>query len=136
MFARSRTKNPARRGVAAAELAACLPVVVLLVVAAIEACSMIFLKQSLAIAAYEGVRTAITAGATDANVRASCNQILTDRRIEGGSVTVRPTDIPSLEPGEFVDVTVSAPCGLNTVVPNSFYRGRSLSATASMMIEF
>lgn len=124
-----------RGGVATTELAVCLPVIVLLVVATIEACSMIYLKQTLSIAAYEGVRTAIAPRATIADVRAECNQILNDRRVVGGTVTVRPSDIASLNPGEYVDVTVTAPCSGNTVVPNRFYRGRSLSATASMMIE-
>ena len=54
-----RRANVRRRGVAASELAVCLPVIVLLVLAMIEACTMIFLKQSLTVAAYEGVRTAI-----------------------------------------------------------------------------
>jgi len=124
-----------RRGVATTELAVCLPVIVLLVVATVEACSMIYLKQTLSIAAYEGVRTAISNGATVADVRAACDQILDDRQVEGGTVTVKPSNIGSLNPGEFVDVTVTAPCDGNTVVPNRFYRGRTLTATASMAIE-
>lgn len=96
---------------------------------------MIYLKQTLSIAAYEGVRTAISPGATAADVRADCNQVLSDRRVVGGTVTVRPSNISSLNPGDYVDVTVTAPCAGNTVVPNRFYRGRTLSATASMMIE-
>jgi hypothetical protein len=123
------------RGVAAAELAVCLPIVVLLVVATIEACSAVFLKQSLTVAAYEGVRTALVEGATDGKVQSTCKQILTDRRIEGATVKVSPVDIASLKAGDFVDVTISAPCGENSVVPTTFYRGRILSATASMMIE-
>lgn len=132
-----RRRRPARgkRGVAAAELAVCLPVVVLLVIATIEACSAIFLKQSLTVAAYEGVRTAISDGTTPGNVQAACNQILADRKVKGATVTITPPDIASLQPGQFVDVTVSAPCDANSLVPTSFYRGRSLSATASMMIE-
>jgi len=125
-----------RRGVAAAELAVCLPVVVLLVVATIESCSMVFLKQSLAVAAYEGARTAIVNGATTTEVQAACRQILNDRNVQGGQVTVKPSNIGVLSPGDFVDVTVSAPCSTNSVVPNTFYRGSTLSATASMMIEF
>jgi hypothetical protein len=121
--------------VAAAELAVCLPIVVLLVIATIEACSAIFLKQSLTVAAYEGVRTALVDGATASNVQTACNQVLADRKIEGATVTVSPLDIASLSPGEYVDVTVTAPCSENSVVPANFYRGRSLSATASMMIE-
>jgi Flp pilus assembly protein TadG len=123
------------RGVAAVELAVCLPIVVLLVVATIEACSAVFLKQSLTVAAYEGVRTALVEGATASNVQAACNQVLADRNIEHGTITVSPTDIASLSVGEFVDVTVSAPCNENSVVPANFYRGRRMSATASMMIE-
>ena len=123
------------RGVAAAELAVCLPVVVLLVVASIEACGAIFLKQSLTVAAYEGVRTALEDGVTATNVQTACNQILTDRRIQGATVTITPSNISALNPGDFIDVTVSAPCAPNSVVPTTFYRGRTLSATASMMIE-
>jgi Flp pilus assembly protein TadG len=129
----SRKRN--RRGVAAAELAVCLPVVVMLVVATIEACSALFLKQSLTVAAYEGVRTAIEENATTKNIQTACDQILADRKIQGAKVTIKPSNIDSLEPGDFIDITVSAPCAPNSVVPTTFYRGRTLKATASMMIE-
>ncbi len=125
-----------RRGVAATEFAVCLPIVVLLVVGTIEACSMIFLKQSLAITAYEGARTAIIPGATKAQVDAACNQILADRKVKGATISIKPTDIASLNPGDYVDVTITAPCNTNSVVPNTFYRGKTLSSSASMMIEF
>jgi hypothetical protein len=123
------------RGVAAAELAVCLPIVVLLVIATIEACSAVFLKQSITVAAYEGVRTALEEGATVKSVRDTCNRILSERRVKGGSVRLRPSNIDALQPGDFVDITVSAPAEANSVVPANFYRGRTLSATASMMIE-
>jgi hypothetical protein len=130
--------KPRRRrilGVAVTELAVCLPVVVLLVIATIEACSAIFLKQSVTVAAYEGVRTSLVPGADSALVEAKCNQILSDRRVEGATITITPSDIAALQPGEYVNVTVTAPCDPNTVVPASFYKGRNMTATASMMIE-
>jgi Flp pilus assembly protein TadG len=133
-----RRRPPARRrtrGVAAAELAVCLPVIVLLVVATIESCSALFLKQSLTVAAYEGVRTAIQKGGTAAAVQAKCGQVLTERRVQGSQVTVNPADISTLQKGDFVNVTVSAPCPPNSPVPTAFYRGRTLSTTATMMIE-
>jgi Flp pilus assembly protein TadG len=131
-----RQAAPGKRlGVAAAELAVCLPIVVLLVIATIEACSALFLKQALTAAAYEGVRTAIEEGATTTIVQNACNQILADRKIQNAKVTIKPANIAALNPGEFVDVTVSAPCNSNSAVPTAFYRGRTLSATASMMIE-
>jgi hypothetical protein len=131
-----RSRCGRRRGVAAAEFAVCLPVLVLLVLATIEACTMIFLKQSLTVASYEGVRTALVSGATPQDVRTSCEQVLSDRNIQGAVVTLVPANITDLEPGDSVDVIVTAPCGDNTVLPMMFYRNRTMSATASMMIEF
>ncbi|MGD9632567.1 MAG: TadE/TadG family type IV pilus assembly protein [Pirellulales bacterium] len=121
---------------AAVEFAVCLPIIVLIVLSTIEACSMIFLKQTLAIAAYEGARTAIIPGATKSQVETACNQILADRGVSGATVTVTPTKFDTLPPGDFVDVTVSAPCNSNSIVRNKFYKGRTLTSTASMMIEF
>ncbi len=130
-----RLQRRSVRGVAAAELAVCLPIVVLLVLATIEACSAMFLKQSLTVAAYEGVRTAIEQGASATTVQAACDQILADRHIQNAKVTISTGNIAALNPGDFVDVTVSAPCAANSLVPAAFYRGRTLSAKASMMIE-
>lgn len=137
--ANSVRRRPRRRhntrGIAATELAVCLPIIVLLVIGTIEACSALFLKQALTVAAYEGVRTAIDENATSASVQAACDQILADRRIKGATVTLKPSNIAALNPGDFIDITVSAPCASNSLVPTTFYRGRTLSATASMMIE-
>jgi Flp pilus assembly protein TadG len=132
---RPRRRGEKPRGVAAAELAVCLPVVVLIVIATIEACSAIFLKQSLTVAAYEGARTALAERQVAGSVQGAIDQILTDRNVRGATVTISPADIASLRPGDFFDVTVSAPCNSNSLVPTTFYRGRTLSATASMMVE-
>jgi Flp pilus assembly protein TadG len=132
-----RSGPPTRRGgVAASELAVCLPVLVLLVLAMIEACTMVFLKQSLTVAAYEGVRKALTFNANAADAIAAGEGVLHDRRVEGGQVTVNPVDIASLSPGEYIEVTVSAPTDENSVFPGSFLGGRTLTATAVMMKEF
>ena len=48
---------------------------------------MVFLKQSLAVAAYEGVRTAIDPSATADSVQTACDQILADRHVAGAKVT-------------------------------------------------
>ena len=91
--------GPKSRGVAAAELAVCLPVVVLIVIATIEACSAMFLKQSLTVAAYEGVRTALAERHVAGSVQAACNQILNDRNVKGATVTISPPNIASLQAG-------------------------------------
>ena len=66
-----------RRGVAATELAVCLPIIVLIVIGTIEASTMVFLKQSLTVAAFQGARQAISNNNTAADVRTAAEQILT-----------------------------------------------------------
>lgn len=128
-------KNRNRRGVAAAEFAVCLPVLVLLLMGSIETCSMIFVKQSLACAAYEGVRTGLQPNATAADIRRACLDLLSDRNVRGASVTVTPADPRRAREGEFIQVRVSAASAANAVTPLRFFRGRTLEATASMMKE-
>jgi len=96
---------------------------------------MIFLKQSLTVAAYEGIRTALEERAVAADVLNASQQVLTDRQVQGGNITVQPNDFETLPPGDFIQVTVSAPADSNSVIPGSFFRGRTLSATATMMKE-
>ena len=134
-YSRKHCGDRRRRGVAATEFAVCLPVLVLLVLAMIESCTMIFLKQSLTVAAYEGVRTALEENAVTTDVRRVSQQILTQRRVQAGTIAVSPNDIPSIPVGQFVTVTVSAPAGRNSVIPGSFFNGRTITATATMMKE-
>jgi len=130
-----RGRRSRRRGVAAAEFAVCLPVILLLVFGMIESCSMIFLKQSLTVAAYEGVRTALEDQAVAADVRQTCEQILEDRQVQDGTITIAPNDFELLPPGEYISITVSAPADSNSIIPGSFFNGKTLSATATMMKE-
>ena len=132
---RKRANRNPRRGVAATEFAVCLPVIVLLVLGLIECCTMIFLKQSLTVASYEGIRTALEDRAVAADVRRTSQQILTQRRVRGGTIVVNPADIPGTPTGQYITVTVSAPADRNSVIPGSFFRGRTLSASATMMKE-
>lgn len=96
---------------------------------------MIFLKQSLTIAAYEGVRTGLEDRAVANDVRRTGQQVLTQRRVQGGTIAVNPSDIPAVPTGQYITVTVSAPADRNSVIPGSFFRGRVLSASATMMKE-
>jgi hypothetical protein len=128
-------KNRRRRGLAVAELAVCLPVLVLVTLAMIETCTMIFLKQSLAVAAYEGAHTALAPGSTTADVRAVCDGILADRRVQGATVTLVPARIESVPEGSFFEIRVSAPTDRNAVLPGKFFRGMTLTSSAEFMNE-
>ena len=126
-----------RTGVAAAEFAVCLPVIVLIVLATIEACTMVFLKQSLSIAAYEGrLGAALVQNASTAEVQRVAEQVLSERRVNGGTVTISPANLSSIQPGQYLTVTVTAPAAGNNAIPLRFYRGRTLTGSATMMKEF
>jgi Flp pilus assembly protein TadG len=135
-LSRKSADRRVRGGVAAAEFAVCLPIIVLLVLAMIESCTMIFLKQSLTVAAYEGVRTALEQNAAATDVRRTSQQILTERRVQGATITINPSDFEALPVGEYVDVTVTAPADRNSVIPGNFFRGKTLTGKATMMKEF
>jgi hypothetical protein len=125
----------ARRAVAAAELAICLPVLVLCIMASIEACSMIFLDHSLSITSYEGVRVAINYDATNASVLDRCEEILDQRRVQDADIRFNPADVSQVERGVPIAVTISAPCEPNMIIPPWFFAGRTLSATTTMVKE-
>lgn len=128
-------KNPTRRGVAAAEFAVCLPVIVLLVLGMIETCSMIFLKQSLAVAAYEGAHMAVKPGATAGDVQTTCEGILSDRRVNAASIRVTPSTIESTPAGDYMEIRITAPSDQNSVLPLRFFRGSTIDAAAIVMKE-
>lgn len=132
---RISSSRRSRRGVAAAEFAVCLPVIVLLVLAMIETCSMVFLKQSLTVAAYEGAHVALKPGATRAEVQATCDSILRDRRINAATVTISPGNIAATPEGDYMTVRVTAPSGRNSVLPLRFFRGATIDAAAVVMKE-
>lgn len=131
----SRLRPADRTGVAAVEFAVCLPVLVLVVMGSIEACTMVFLKESLTVAAYEGSRVALQPAATQADVVARCQEVLTERNVQGGTVQVNPADIVATPPGDSIQVQVSAPCESNAVIPVWFYGGTTMSGSSTVMKE-
>ncbi len=127
------SRKPA--GVAAVELAVSIPILTLITLGTIEASGMIFLQQSIEVAAHEGARVALVPSTTSANVIAASNVILTGRNIQGTTVTVSPGDFANRPYGTFVKVTVTASCDQNAKFSPWFYQGQTLSAEVEMMKE-
>jgi Flp pilus assembly protein TadG len=136
MIRRKRHKAKARRGVAVVELAIMLPVFVLILFATIEACTMIFLQQSLKIAAHEGVRAAVVPGSTATNVNNTTLTFLTQRNVNTATITITPSNYTSQPYGTILQVQVSAPCSANCIFPPLFYAGMTVTGTSIMMKEF
>ncbi len=88
---------------------------------------MIYLKQSLTIAAYEGARVANAEGSTDADVVTRCTSILTDRRVTSATITISPTGVETLAQGTSFSVACQAPCENNAVIAPVFFSQKTLS---------
>ena len=110
-----------RQGTAVAELAVYLPVLVVLVLAAIECCSMIFLIQSLNVVAYEGVRIAIQHDSDNSMVTDRCDEVIVERNVQGATVTIDPVDVTTVERGEPIHIRVTAPPASNRILPIRFF---------------
>ena len=123
------------RGAAVTEFALVLPLLVLVLFATIETCSMMYLEQTLKIAAYEGARVALIPGTTKSNVEAAVNQVLDDRHVAAGKVSITPANYNNAAIGTFIRVTASAPTKGNSLVGAWFYGGRTLTSSVEMMKE-
>lgn len=127
-----RNTNQKRKGTATAELAVCLPLILLLIFGGIEAANGIFLKQGLTVSAYEAAKMATTVGYTVAEAEARGVQILTARGFDGATIAINP-NTTQLFPGTPVTVTVTAPANLNAISPSiSFGAGTTIRASITM----
>ena len=132
---RNRKTPTQRRGVATVELAVCLPVLVLLVFGAIEASSFIFLKQSLNVAAYEGVREAVRVGSSNGNGENRAQNILDARNVNDFSIVFVSGNVANIDRGAEVVVEVSAPTSTNSPLAGQFVPNRTLTARVVMVKE-
>lgn len=124
-----------RKGTAVTELAITLPLIALVVMSTIETCSMLFLKQALRIAAYEGVRVSLVPGAETVNIEAGCNEILAARKVKNATITITPSNFNQQPYGTVVNVKVSADCASNSLFVPWIFTGRTITSDVSMMIE-
>lgn len=124
-----------RRGVAAVEFAVCLPVLVLLVFGSIEASSFIFLKQSLNVAAYEGIREAVRLDGDNASGDSRAVNILDSRGVNDFSVSFPSGETSTLPRGRDVVIEVSAPTVSNSPLVGQFIPNRIVTARIVMLKE-
>jgi Flp pilus assembly protein TadG len=126
-----RKRQAARCGTAVVELAICLPVMLVLVLGAIESCSMIFVDQSLNVVAYETIRSAIRANARSGEALTRAQQVIGERRLNQTVVSFDPPNPEAAARGTPVTVTVTAPTAANSVMRMDFFSG-SLQAVVVM----
>ncbi len=117
------------------EFAICMPVFFLIAMATIETCRMIYLRQSMKLAAYECARVGIIPGMTPDVLSDQCDVILGGRHIRNYEFSSVPADPSQLKFGELFKTTISAPAEDNALVGAWFYQKKILSESVSIMAE-
>ncbi len=133
---RKKYRGRPKLGAAAVEFAVVSPVLVLLLFGTIEACRIIYLRQTLTIAAYEATRIALVPKSTSGQVIAAANNILTDRGVKDAVVTITPSTFSTAPIQSFIEVRVTAPANSNSLVKANFFAGKFLVGRCSMMKEY
>lgn len=134
----NKGENPhrPRKGAALIELAICLPVFFMITMASIETCRMIYVRQSLKIAAYECARLAIIPKIDHQTLQDQCDAILVGRRIRGYTFTCEPYDPQTLQFGQLFKATVQAPAEANNLMGTWFYRNSTFNESVTIMAEY
>ncbi|QDT09853.1 TadE family protein [Planctomycetes bacterium K23_9] len=134
-----RRKSGQRKAVATVEFAICLPVLIVLTLGTMDLCSLIFLKESVTIAAYEGARRGVGRGRTNADVTSRVIEFLDDRDIEfdgAGLTQFSSPDFTSAETLENVTVTVTVPAAGNMIIPLGMFDALTVSSSVTMRKEY
>lgn len=132
---KNRKRAGNRKGAAVVEFAVCLPLIVLIMLGSIEAANMLFLRQALVQASYEGAKSAVKAESDNAIVTQIATQVADGRNLSGFTVETIPADVSSVPQGEFIRVRTSAPVNSNSFISGTVFRNLNLDAEAVMVKE-
>ena len=128
-----------RKAAATVEFAICLPVLIALTLGTMDLCSVIFLKESVTIAAYEGARRGVGRGRTNEDVTNRIIEFLDDRDInynQGNLVVFGSPDFTNAETLENVTVTVAVPAAGNMIIPLGMFDDLTVSSSVTMRKEY
>jgi Flp pilus assembly protein TadG len=103
-----------RSGIAAVELAVCLPVLLLLVFGGLELANGIYLKQAATSAAYETARIISAPGALETTAKYRGQEVLSGFNIVDGEIAISPPIDESVALGTPIVVTATIPTSSNS----------------------
>lgn len=113
----------------------CLPLLVLIVFATMEACTMLYVAQSLKVTAFEGARVGTVTGSETANVVFQCETLLNNRGVRDATVEMDPANPSTLSPGDYFEVTVRAPSDSNSLLNGWIYPGKTIERSVALRAE-
>ena len=137
---RSRAQQQKRRGgVATVELAFVLPALLALTIGTMDICSMMFLKESAVLAAYEGARRGVGRGRTNDDVIDRVTEFLNERGINytgGNVVDISAPGFDGAATLENVTVTVTIPTSGNLLIPSAVFGDMVVEGNVTLRKEY
>jgi hypothetical protein len=128
----TRNKSSQRNGIAVTELAVGLPLLLVVMMGTVEACTMIRLQQKMKMVAYEGARVGVLPEAKAENVEWQCETLSADQRLNSIVVVMDPMDPTSLDSGEWFTVEVRAPFSDNALMGGWGFGSYDLSESVTL----
>lgn len=136
MLIRRGNSGRRRSGAAAVEMAAVMPLLIMMIFGLIESARLGMVSQLLTNAAREGCRVAVVNGTTQAQVQARVNAVLQGSGISVGTVSPTPTNWASSASGTPVTVSLSVPYRDVSWLPVPRFLGNAtIRASATMNSE-
>lgn len=119
------------------ETAICLPLLLTMMLAALELCSGYYMKESLTIACFEAARNISQNNASDSDARQICLDILQARNINlgDGTITIEREAINNVPTLQSVSVSISAPSAGNSIRIFDKFASRNIGASVAMAVE-
>lgn len=132
---RKNIRGILRDGAAIVEVALTLPILVLICLATIDTCRVLYVRQSAKLAAFECARVGIVPGVTRAQLDQLCKAFMANRSISQATLSLSTTELSTLTKGDLLTVKVSVPANSNALSSSWFYRGRTFSESVSILVE-
>jgi Flp pilus assembly protein TadG len=133
-----RQQRP-RRGAASVEFALVLPALIALTIGTMDVCSMLFLKETVVLAAYEGARSGVGRGKTDQDAIDRVIEFLDERDVRYEFNDVVTIDAPGFDEAETLEnvtVNVSVPAQGNLLIPSQMFGEMTVTARVTMRKEY
>jgi Flp pilus assembly protein TadG len=140
-FVSARPARPAafkvwhKRAAAVVELAVCLPVIVILVLGALEGANILFCRQAMVEAAYEACKHASRTDGTNALATTLADDVLRARRINVATINISPGNVSAVKAGGEVSVNIVVDSDTRTYTSLGLFSSRPISVTATMQKE-
>lgn len=132
---RQRLASAPRCGVACVELAVCLPLIMLLILASLEGSNMLFLRQAVVQSAYETAKVAAKPSADRARAVQLGEQVLASRNVVQPQIEFIPDNFETLQPGELFAVEVSVPGDSRSITGFGPFNGLTIRARITVSKE-